>query len=826
MLHHPDFSSEVVSVQVWVKTGSIHEGDLIGSGLSHFLEHMLFKGTQRRDGKDISREVHALGGAINAYTTFDRTVYYIDGPSAAFAKIVDILCDIVLHSTLPDDEIESERNVILREIDMGLDDPDRQLNQALFRTAFQKMPYREPIIGHRELFSNVSSKQLRGYYHARYVPNNIAVSVAGAIRSEVCRTEIEKSFGVVPRGQLSPVIVDSEPVQLAARREEIVGDFNLFRGSVGYKAPHLSHTDSPKLDALAQAMGGGESSLLWERLRNQRNLVHYIDCRNWNPGSRGLFWISFICDPGKESDVETAISELIAEISEQGVDPKFIEKARQQALSSEINGRKTMSGQASRLGAGEVVIGDIGYSQRYLARLRSVSVADLKDVAARYLVKEQSSFVSLGPAEGDAAAEGVSKAGALEPFALRTYDSGARLLLQKDGSLPKVHFRCVFQGGPLYEHQGKRGVTTLMAELMTKDTEMRNAQEVSELIEGIGGSFSATVGNNTASFAIEVLPEYQDIAIEIITDALTQPSFAQATFETEREAQIADLKETDDEVLDYGFRILRERFFGRHPFSVNADGRIENLERLTVEDVRFQFDRVITAENLVLSVCGDFDEEVLSGKLERLLSTGLPSGAPSQTADAFQYPEVAIVEHLPMAREQSVVLLGYPDAGLHETDFIVSEVLNELFSGMSSRLFERIREDQGMAYYVGSSRVIGLEGGMFTFYAGTHPEHVAQVFQEIELEIERIKSGRVSEDELMRCKTRLRAARPMGRQTIGSRAMHAAINLTYGRPIDDDELHEKELSAVTVAGLADFAKRRFNREQRVQLTVGSLPESG
>ena len=529
----------------------------------------------------------------------------------------------------------------------------------------------------------------------------------------------------------SPVIVDSEPVQLAARREEIVGDFNLFRGSVGYKAPHLSHTDSPKLDALVQAMGGGESSLLWERLRNQRNLVHYIDCRNWNPGSRGLFWISFICDPGKESDVETAISELIAEISEQGVDPKFIEKARQQALSSEINGRKTMSGQASRLGAGEVVIGDIGYSQRYLARLRSVSVADLKDVAARYLVKEQSSFVSLGPAEGDAAAEGVSKAGALEPFALRTYDSGARLLLQKDGSLPKVHFRCVFQGGPLYEHQGKRGVTTLMAELMTKDTEMRNAQEVSELIEGIGGSFSATVGNNTASFAIEVLPEYQDIAIEIITDALTQPSFAQATFETEREAQIADLKETDDEVLDYGFRILRERFFGRHPFSVNADGRIENLERLTVEDVRFQFDRVITAENLVLSVCGDFDEEVLSGKLERLLSTGLPSGAPSQTADAFQYPEVAIVEHLPMAREQSVVLLGYPDAGLHETDFIVSEVLNELLAACRAASLREFVKTRG--WLIMSVRAVSLvwKGGCLRSTQGLIPNMWLKFFRRL-----------------------------------------------------------------------------------------------
>ena len=167
LVHRPDFSSEVVSVQIWVKTGSIHEDALIGSGLSHYLEHMLFKGTSRRDGKSISREVHAMGGLINAYTTFDRTVYYIDAPSTALSQILDVLSDIVMHSTLPKEEVERERAVILREIDMGLDDPDRQLSQALFRTAYQRHPYREPVIGHRALYEKVTADELRAYYHAR-----------------------------------------------------------------------------------------------------------------------------------------------------------------------------------------------------------------------------------------------------------------------------------------------------------------------------------------------------------------------------------------------------------------------------------------------------------------------------------------------------------------------------------------------------------------------------------------------------------------------------------------------------------------------------------
>ena len=137
VLVREDSSSQVSSVQLWVKTGSIHEGPLLGAGVSHYLEHMLFKGTEKRSGKEISREVQSLGGYINAYTTFDRTVYYIDLPSEHTSEAIEILADAGFNSTLPAEEVEKERDVILREIDMGKDDPDQQLVRALFETAYR-----------------------------------------------------------------------------------------------------------------------------------------------------------------------------------------------------------------------------------------------------------------------------------------------------------------------------------------------------------------------------------------------------------------------------------------------------------------------------------------------------------------------------------------------------------------------------------------------------------------------------------------------------------------------------------------------------------------
>lgn len=820
LVHRPDFSSEVVSVQVWVKTGSIHEGDLLGSGLSHYLEHLLFKGTSRRDGKSISREVHAMGAGINAYTTFDRTVYYIDGPAAAFEGAVDVLSDIVLHSTLPEAEVERERGVILREIDMGLDDPDRQLSQALFRTAFQTHPYREPVIGHRSLYEQVSREELMAYYKARYVPNNIVVSIVGAVSAEDCARVVETAFGTVPRGRLAPVLVDVEPSQLSARRETIVGEYNIFRGGMAYKVPHLSHADSPCLDALAMALGGGESSLLWERLRNQDKLVHYIDCRNWNPGDSGLFMISYVCDPGKESQVERAVRALIAEVVTNGFPESEVEKAQRQALSAEINGRKTMSGQASRLGMGEVVIGDIYYTRRYLSRLQAMQAKDLQRVAASYLVEATCSAVTIGPATSaaDAVVEAAESAARSEPE-LVELSGGVRVLLEPDHRLPKVHLRAVLLGGPLYEPVGKRGVGAILAELLTKDTAKRSAAEVSALIEQIGGKLVSGAGNNTLNLAIEVLPSDVATGVELLVDALSCPAFNQATFETELEGQIAGLREEDDEIFEYGFRLLRERFFGQHPFAVQADGCIQDLETLTREDVEAHYKELVTTKNLVLSICGDFDATAVRAQLERGLEGQLPTHAVKtvEAPDSLTVDAQNFVEQ--MDREQAVVFQAFPDVSILADDFVVGEVMNELFSGMSSRLFERVREDKGMAYYVGSTRVLGLQHSMFVLYAGTHPDMVDEVLKEMNGELARVMAGDVLEDELVRCRTRLKASRPMGRQTIGARAMHHAINLSYGIRLDDDAEHAARVDAVDATALASFARRYLTPEQRVQGVV-------
>ncbi|MEI6107203.1 MAG: pitrilysin family protein [Opitutae bacterium] len=818
VLLKPDSASPVSSVQVWVKTGSIHEGGALGAGLSHYLEHMLFKGTSRRAGREISATVQAHGGAINAYTTFDRTVYYIDLPAEHTAVALDLLADLVLHSTLPAEEVAKEKEVILREIDMCLDDPDQRLSQALFETAFRTHPYRQPIIGHREVFAACSRDDLVAYYRARYVPNNLVLVIAGDFDPGATRAAIVEHFGPAPRARLAPVLVPDESVQLSRRDQHLYEDVQVARAGLGWQIPGLTHPDTPALDMLALALGHGESSLLWQRIREKSRLVHTIDAMAWSPGTSGLFYISFLADSDKRVAAEQAILRELERITAQGISAAALAKAVRQVVTSEVNMRKTMSGQASRLGAGEVVVGDINYTRTYFARLFALTPAKIRQAMRTYLVPEKLTVVSSNPAgaAGTIATRRPGAGGRPLDFEELILPNGARLLLQPNRQLPNLHLRLAFAGGPMFEPADKRGLTSLLATLLAKDTKRRTAEEVARAIEAVGGSFHEFSGNNSFGVAAEVLPGDTELALQLIADAVLQPAFKAATLAIERDSALAALQESLDDVVTVGRKKMREKFFGPHPFAIESGGDQAGLQAITPADLRALHGRLLVAGNAVLAVAGDFDPKHLGPRLKKFLAQ-LPAGRAPQVrarvaGTAGDYSET-------QPRQQAIVFQAFPGPGLLAPDYPVSEVADELFSGMSSHLFERVREEKSLAYFVRSNRIVGLETALFYFYAGTSPQRYAEVIAELDLEITRVQQGGVTAEELQRCQVRLKAGRRMSLQTNSARAMQASLNAIYGLPVNDGPIYEARIDAVTLDDLRRFALQYFQRAQRVQLVV-------
>ncbi len=812
----------VAAVQVWVKTGSVHEGRRLGAGLSHFLEHMMFKGTARRAGREISATVQAHGGHINAYTTFDRTVYHIDLPAAHTGLALDVLADITLHSTLPAGEFAKERDVILREIAMTRDDPDGRLGEALFATAFREHPYRHPVIGHRDIFSALTHADLLAYYQARYVPENLTVVVAGDVDSAAVRADVERHFGSAPRVSLAPVFLPSEPEQLAPRALHQFEDVEVTRAGLAWPAPGLAHPDAPALDVLAAILGHGDSSVLWQAVREKARLVHSIDAHSWNPGGQGLFYLSFTCDPPKRAAASAAIHRELARAATRGFTAAQIKKAVRQAVVDEVNTRKTASGLAARLGVAEVVAGDLRFGETWFRRLAAVTPATLRRVLRTYLTADRLTEISLNPADMRPVAPAVVTSVSAQPdFTEERLPNGARLLLQPDHSLPNLHLRLLCSGGPLYEPADRRGATALLATLLTRDTRRRTAAEVAKFIEEVGGNFYPFAGNNSFGLAAEVLPDDAPRALGVLTDALLAPAFTRESFEVERDAQVAALRESEDDVVELGRKLVRQKFFGAHPFAIDAQGDIPGLTALAPAELAALWQRLGVAGNTVLAVAGDFDPKKLAPKLRTLLAK-LPSGAAPVTGGGEPGYKLAatsgdFVEKQP--REQAVVFQAFPGPGLLGDDFYIGEVADELFSGMSSRLFERVREEQGLAYFIRAARVTGVNTGMFYFYAGTAPGKEEAVLAEINAEVARVSAGDVAPDELRRCQTRLTAGRVMGLQTNSARAMQAGLSVLHGLPANDWKNYDARITAVTVAHLRNFARRRFQSGSRVQLVV-------
>ncbi|HEX3729540.1 MAG TPA: pitrilysin family protein [Opitutaceae bacterium] len=812
-----DRSAALASVQVWVKTGSIHEGEHLGAGLSHYLEHMLFKGTERRAGREISASVQAHGGYINAYTTFDHTVYYIDLPSEHAGVAIDILADAVLHSRLPEDEAAKEKEVILREIAMTRDDPDNRIWEALFAAAFREHPYRQPIIGHRDVFAALTHADLAGYYRARYVPENLTVVVVGDIELAAIRAAVAAHFGGARRTGLAPVLVPTEPLQLAPREDRRREDVELSRAVLAWPVPGLTHEDAPLLDLLAMVLGHGDSSVLWRGIRERAKLVHTIDASSWNPGTSGLFCIAFTCEPAKRAAAEAAIERALRGCASRGFTAAQLAKAVRQMVVAEINTRKTMSGQASRLGAAEVVVGDLGYSRAYFERLRGIGVGDIKRVLKAYLQPARRTAVSLEPEEP--APTGRSSAAAAPPavpdFTLETLPNGARLLLQTDRRLPSLHLRVLLQGGPLYEDSKRRGATALLATMLSKDTRGRSAAAVAQAIEEVGGSFYPFSGNTSLGLAAEVLTPDGGRALEAIAGGLLEPAFLAGTFGTERDAQLATLRQDTDEVVTFARKEVRRRFFGSHPLALDAQGDEGGVRALAAADLAALHRRLCLGSNVVLVVAGDIPAGLVA-RLRAFLAR-LPRGSLPAAAARRSVAPGTFVERQP--REQAVVLQAFPAPSLRSEDFYVGEVADEIFSGMASRLFERVREEKGLAYFVRSTRVSGLDAGMFCFYAGTQPGKEQEVLAEIEMEIARIQGDGAEPAELERCQTRLKAGRRQSLQTNGSRAMQAGLDVLQGRPLNDWKNYDARIEAVSRADLGAFARRYFQPALRTQLVV-------
>src|SRR2546421_11835532 len=513
-----DHSAPVASVQAWCSTGSVDEDQHVGAGLSHILEHMLFKGTKTRGKNEIAQKIQDVGGYINAYTSFDRTVFWIDVPKDGVATALDILADAMINSTLPPEEYQKEQEVIRREFAMGMDDPDRMAGLLLFATAYQQHPYRFPVIGELEIYNQLTQEQGMQYYKTRYVPNNLTFVVVGDVDAEKVRQQLAEAFKSYPKKSLKPVFFPAEPPQLGRREVHQEFSTELTHLSLAWHIPEVTNPDVPALDLLSTILGDGRSSRLYRRVREEAGLAFSISAFSYTPGDPGLFGIDATVGPKKREPAEQLALRIVDEVKQAGVTAEELAKARKIILSHHLGALTTMRGQASDIGSNWLLTRDLNFSRHYLDAVQKVTLDDIKRVAATYLTENNLTAISLNPKGSLAAKTESAKATAAGEIQKFDLPNGLRLLVREDPRLPIVAMGAVFRGGLLAETPQTNGITRLMAKVLLKGTKTRTAEQIANQIEAVGGSISSPACNNSFNVSLDVTQADVKLGVELLSE--------------------------------------------------------------------------------------------------------------------------------------------------------------------------------------------------------------------------------------------------------------------------------------------------------------------
>ncbi|MCH7227210.1 M16 family metallopeptidase [Haloferula sp. A504] len=813
----PDDAAPVVSAQLWIETGSIHEDQLLGSGLSHFLEHMVFKGAGEFGPTELAETVQAAGGHWNAYTSFDRTVYYIDGPDSGLDDFLRVLAAMVFEPHLPESEFEREKDVIRREIDMGLDDPDDRAHQLLFSTAFVHDARRQPVIGHRHLFDAIQYDDLRSYHASRYSPDRACLCLSGNFDEAALQSRITEIFGRFDRGGGKEPVVPVDSEQLGPRHGSDTFAIPASKITLVWKTPPLGHPDTPALDLAAVMLGKGRSAPLYRHLRQERELALQISAWSWNgPGREGLFGITAEADPAKRDALIEAIrSELVAYTGTSLEDD--LARAKRQVAAAQFRALSTASGRATDLASNWHEARDLDFTRRYVDQLEAVNAAAIREALAK-LTESRETLTVLDPEDAPVpTAMRPARKSHPEPETF-TLANGTTVALLPDPRVPVIAVQAAIRAGAASETTATAGLNRLLAATLPQATRHHDAAELSTLLESRGASVGASSGNNSLLVQLAGLTPDLDTLLPLFGEILAAPALDSAAIDRERAAQLAQLRETLADPLSVAFRQLRGHLFGDTGFGVHSLGEEASLEALDRLALAAHHSLHFRGPNLVVALAGDFDPTAARELLAKALDP-LPGG------EAWQPPSSTVLEaaehvgHLP--KKQAVLALGYPGAAALDNSRHALRFLQEWCTDMAGPLFMRIREQLGLAYQVGATQFHGHDTGLFAFYMATDPGQVELAEEELRSQIAALASDGIPADAFDRVRATVLSATAIEMQSPGSVARHAAIDLLFGLPVTHHRDCTEIYRALTPDAVRSTARDLLDRHPTL---IRILPE--
>ena len=494
--------------------------------------------------------------------------------------------------------------------------------------------------------------------------------------------------------------------------------------------------------------------------------------------------------------------------------PDELTKAIKQFTAGNLATLRTMQGLAGDLGSNWLYTNDLHFSWKHLESVQNTTPEQLREVACRYFTEANRSLYALAP-------EGTLKKRTLST-ALKTVGetkktllpNGLCLLLRRDDSLPFVHFRAGIKSGLLVETKENNGMTRLMSKSMLKGTRQRSAEKIASAIESAGGHVDTFSGNNSHGVSLDIMSEDFVLGQATLLDLLLSPAFDEREVDRERKSQLAAIAQQRDHLLSHTLKQGRAQLYGQSGYGLDPLGSEDLVESFSPAQLTARHQLLTAPGNTVIAIHGDIDPNEVE---EKLLHATRDWEAPT--------PEILLPDFIQLTepsrkvaktqKEQSVVTLSYQGATLGQADQTVLDVISEALNDMGSRLFLRIREELGLAYYVGTQNFSGLMPGCFSFYAGTGAGSASQVEKELIAQAKRLAKEGLTAEEINRAKAKLSGHKKIARQELGQVAFSACMDELLGLGFKHSDEEEARVERVTLDEVKEVANRYFGTDNHV-----------
>jgi zinc protease len=855
-------TAPVVSVQVWYRVGARNETSGM-NGISHQLEHLLFKGTQSRPIQ-FGRLFSAIGSASNAFTSYDMTAYFGTVGSDKLEALLTLEADRMRHALIDDEQLESEKRVVISELQGYDNSPEYRLSEAVMRQAFPGQPYGLPVGGTKADVERFTVEQVREYYRTYYSPENAVLTVTGDFEPQKLQAWIDQTFAQIPSTTPTPSSHSSFTVLAKAHQEtKRQGQASVHLREPGsapllesiYPIPNVTHPDIPALDVLDAILSVGRHSRFYQALI-EPGLVSQIHSSTAALIEPGWYNISLMVAPGQTLDtVDQVLQDAIATLQQRPVSTAALQRAKNQLRAHFVMSNRDIDNQASQLAYNYIMTGDHCYSDRYLAAIEKVSAADVQRVAQTYLSPTQrtvgyfeptqpSGQGMLGGVSSQQTAEDFSPGEPVDPAVVAQYlpplstapasnsqalpeqytlGNGLRVLLLPDHSSPTVTLTGHVGAGNGFDQLAKAGVASLTAETLMGGTAQQNALEIAQPLEDRGAGLDFTAFREGVEIDGYALAGDLEVLLKTLGTVLQQANFPESELELARQQAISSLQADLDDPARLGRRTLQQKLYPPdHPFHVFAT--LESLQSITREDILRFYQQRYTPGNTILVLVGDFDPMQLRTQLNLHLGDWRGSDSIAQPlSPQVSLPIASQRIQVPLpGKSQAVTFMGYPGLCRSDPQFYAALVLNQILGGdtLSSRLGTEIRDRQGLTYGIYSYFAAGQQAGPFTIEMQTAPTDTDRAIQSTLALLRQLRDQGVTAAELNTAKRSLINGYPVELANPDIVAQRILMNAVDGFSLTEIRDFPAKVNAITLDQIEAAIHSLIHPDRLLIVTAG------